>query len=480
MTPMPKRVPHLLNIPWELSNAIDAVESAGGICRVVGGSIRDSLLGLSPKDFDVEVYGLELEQIAKSLSKVGKTNLVGKAFAVVKLWTHGKEYDFSVPRRESKVGSGHRGFAIQSDTHLSEAEALKRRDFTLNALLYDYRKKEIIDYYGGIEDLEARKLRHVSPAFVEDPLRVLRAMQFAGRFELDLDEETAALCQDIGSEFWTLPKERIWNEWEKWAGRSQSLAHGMRVLEKSGWIRYFPSLNALRLLPQDPVWHPEGNAWTHTLCCLEALVRETDWLKLPEQERIPLAFAVLCHDLGKARCTRWALKRGAKHWISPGHETESVWLTESFLDGMRAPHLVRDKAMCLVGNHHFLNTAPEGGHTDAALRRLAKRLSPASTHELVYVLTSDHLGRPPLVSREQTQRIEEFKKRIQELDLKQSAPQPILLGRHLIKRGLKPGPRFKAILDQAYEAQLEGSFSSETEAGLWLDDYFKQVSTIER
>lgn len=473
MTLTPKRIPHALSLPWQLSKAIDAVESIGGTCRVVGGSIRDSLLGLSPKDFDVEVYGLELEEIAKSLSKVGKTNLVGKAFAVVKLWTHGKEYDFSIPRRESKAGSGHRGFSIQTDPQLSESDALKRRDFTINALLYDHKKHEVIDYYGGIEDLNRRLLRHVSPAFKEDPLRVLRAMQFAGRFELTLDDATADMCQEIGSEFWTLPKERVWTEWEKWASRSTSLAHGMRVLEKSGWIRYFPSINALRNLPQDPAWHPEGHVWIHTLCCLEALVRKTDWLELPEVDRIPLAFAVLCHDLGKARCTRWALKRGEKHWISPGHETESIWLTERFLDGMRAPHLVRDKAMTLVGNHHFLNTVPKSGHSDAALRRLAKRLSPANTHELVYVLLSDHLGRPPLVSKEQTARIEAFKVRIQELDLKQSAPRPILLGRHLIKSGMEPSPKFQPILNAAYDAQLEGEFADETGAIAWLKNYLK-------
>ena len=467
----PIRKPLHLAIPAPLKQALVALESAGGTCRIVGGSVRDALLDLAPKDFDVEVYGLDLDTIANRLSKLGKTDLVGKAFAVVKLWTHGEEYDFAIPRRESKSGSGHRGFTIKPDQHLSEEEALSRRDFTINALLYDHASAEVIDYVGGLADLENRRLRHISPAFKEDPLRVLRAMQFAGRFEMELDEETAELCREVGSEFWTLAKERIWTEWEKWAKKSKSLSHGMRVLEKSGWLRYFPQLNALCNLPQDPEWHPEGDVWTHTLHCLDALVRETDWPELSAADKTPLAFGVLCHDLGKSRCTRWALKRGAKHWISPGHDTQSIWLAQQFFDSMRSPHDVRDQVMRLVGNHHFLNTAPKGGHTDAALRRLAKRLAPATTHQLAYVMISDHRGRPPLVSETQVERIADFKTRIQELDLSSSPPEPILLGRHLIARGLTPGPDFKPVLDAAYEAQLEGTISDSTSANAWLDTY---------
>lgn len=473
----PIRKPLQIAIPAPLKQALIALESAGGSCRIVGGSVRDALLGLTPKDFDVEVYGLDLDTIARTLSPLGRTDLVGKAFAVVKLWTHREEYDFAIPRRESKSGTGHRGFTIEADAHLSEPEALKRRDFTINALLYDHASEEVIDYYGGLADLGKRVLRHVSPAFKEDPLRVLRGMQFAGRFEMELHDETAQLCREIGPEFWTLAKERIWTEWEKWAQKSKSLSFGLRALEKSGWIRYFPELNALRGLPQDPLWHPEGCAWTHTLHCLDALVRETDWSELPATEKTPLAFGVLCHDLGKARCTRWALKRGQKHWISPGHDSQSVWLAEQFFNRMRSPHEVRDKVMRLVGNHHFLNTVPPNGHSDASLRRLAKRLAPATTHELVYVMTADHRGRPPLISEGQEKRIANFKKRIQELDLETSAPPPILLGRHLIERGQKPGPNFKSILSAAYDAQLEGTFSNLDSALEWLDQNWESLNS---
>lgn len=469
MTPI--RKPLHIPLPAPLGRALHVLEAAGGTCRIVGGSVRDAMLGIKAKDFDVEVYGLELNAITAALAPLGRSSLVGKAFAVFKLWTHGEEYDFAMPRREAKSGSGHRGFLIEVDATLSEREAIQRRDFTINALLYDPARREVIDYCGGLVDLETLTLRHVSPAFREDPLRVMRAMQLAGRFQLELDDQTAAFCREIGPEFYTLASERIWIEWEKWAQRSTSLSHGLRALQKSGWLRYFPPLNALLGLPQDPQWHPEGDVWTHTLCCLDALVRETDWSTLPEKERAVLAFGTLCHDLGKARSTRWAHKRGAKHWISPGHDAQSVWLAQRFFDAMRAPHELRDKVMGLVGNHHFLNTVPSAGHSDTSLRRLAKRLTPATTHELVYVLIADHRGRPPLVSKEQDQRIAQFKKRIHELDLENQAPKPILLGRHLVKHGLKPSPDFKKILELAYDAQLEGSITDESTALQWLQSY---------
>ncbi|MDQ8204201.1 HD domain-containing protein [Pelagicoccus sp. SDUM812003] len=469
----PKRQPLALELPRPLESAIETLRNAGGRCRIVGGSVRDALLGLIPKDFDVEVYGLDLDAISEKLSQIGKTDLVGKSFAVVKLWTRGEEYDFAIPRRESKSGTGHRGFAIEADARMSEFDALQRRDFTINALLYDPASKQALDYCGGLDDLKNRILRHVSPAFSEDPLRVLRGMQFAGRFRMSLHPETAALCRAIRNEFHSLSKERVWGEWEKWASRSTSLSHGLRALQDSGWLPHFPELNALVGLPQDPAWHPEGDVWAHTCCCLDALIQHTDWASLPPTKRALLAFGTLCHDLGKARSTRWALKRGAKHWISPGHDTNSVWLAQQFFDRMRAPHLIRDKVMRLVGNHHFLNTVPEGGHSDASLRRLSKRLAPATSEELHYVMVSDHRGRPPFVSKAQDKRLAQFKQRIQELDLKESAPKPLLQGRDLIARGFKPNPDFKSLLESAYEAQLDGAFSSHAQAQAWFDDFLQ-------
>lgn len=476
MNETPRRIAHRIELPPALLAALRRLESAGARCRVVGGSVRDSLLGLQPKDFDVEVYGIELEAIADALSKLGKTDLVGRAFCVVKLWMRGAEYDFSVPRRESKTGSGHRGFAVEADPSMSEAEALKRRDFTLNALLYDPIREEVLDYCGGKADLDAGVLRHVSDAFSEDPLRALRAMQFAGRFSLQLHPETAALCAAMRREFWTLPVERVWGEWEKWSARSVSLRHGMEALLDSGWLPFFAELNALRDLPQDPEWHPEGNVWIHTLCCLDALQRETDWKSLPEGERSVLAFATLCHDLGKARCTRFAEKRGAYRWVSPGHEAISGWLSLDLLGRIGAARDVAEKVSKLVSMHHYLNSFPDAPPGDANLRRLARRLEPANARELAYVIVSDHHGRPPLLSAEYDARIARFRERLQALDLQEAGPRPILFGRHLIELGMEPGPEFKPYLDEAYEAQLDGAFEDEDGARAWIRERLARSS----
>lgn len=468
MSDSPFRSHFPIQIPEELSEAIDYLELKGGRARLVGGCVRDALLGKTPKDFDVEVYGLELDRIAELLQSIGKTDCVGKSFAVVKLWRKGREYDFSVPRTESKSGSGHRGFEIKPDESLDERTALRRRDFTINALLYDPGKQEIIDYFGGRNDLENGELRHVSDAFAEDPLRSLRAMQFAGRFDFTLHHDTAQACKRMKPEFHSLAKERIWIEWRKWATESTSPSAGMKALRDSGWIAFFPELNALLRLPQDPEWHPEGDVFTHTLHCLDALANRTDWKDLNDSARCTLMFGTLCHDLGKARQTRFAEKQGKLRWISPGHDQDSGWLSERLLARIGAPHLLAEKTRKLVENHHFLNSFADSFPSASSLRRLSKRIFPATTNELHYVMTSDHLGRPPLVSPQQDRRLADFKRRIEELAVKDSAPKQVVQGRDLISIGLKPGPGFKSILSQAYEAQLDGSFSN-TERGIeWI------------
>ncbi len=458
MPDVPQRARFNFEVPVNLRTALDLLKKKGGQCRLVGGCVRDALLGTRPKDFDIEVYGLELEAIIETLKSIGKTDLVGKSFAVVKLWRNGSEFDFSVPRKELKSGAGHRGFDIQTDIHLDPKSALKRRDFTINALQYDPDTEEIVDYFGGREDLEKGILRHVSSAFAEDPLRALRAVQFAGRFGLSLDSRTAELCRSMKREFATLAKERIWGEWEKWATQSTAPSRGLAVLVDCGWITFFPELNALARLPQDPEWHPEGDALTHTQHCVDALVQSEAWRESNSHQRAILMFGVLCHDLGKARCTRFAEKNGKLRWISPGHDQESGWLSQDFLERIGAPLSLAEKVKPFVENHHFLNSFSNGAPSDASLRRLSSRIHPATTYELLEVMRADHLGRPRLLSEPQEKRLGEFECRIEVLAVRDAAQKPILLGRHLIEQGHSPGPDFKLILDKAYDAQLEGVF----------------------
>jgi tRNA nucleotidyltransferase (CCA-adding enzyme) len=456
-----------MQLPPDLRTLLEAVRRVGRP-RLVGGGVRDWLLGLSPKDFDLEVAGVDFETLHRALAPFGATDVVGRSFGVIKVRSAaGGEYDFSLPRRESKTGAGHRGFAVAPDAALSDAEAAARRDFTVNAIAYDPFSDTIIDPHGGQADLRARVLRHTSAAFTEDPLRVLRAFQLAARFDFSLAPETAALCRSIADTFAELPVERVWSEWDKWAMKSIKPGRGLAVLEETGWLRHFPEIAALRGTPQEPEWHPEGDVFTHTQLCLEALVGLEAWQSDDAARRRLLMLAVLAHDFGKPGTTEHAERRGQLRWISPGHEAAGGPISEGFLRRIGAPLELTAPVGALVVNH----LAHQHGQTefaDASVRRLARRLAPATIDELAVVMLADHAGRPPLISAETLARIEQLRTKAHALALERAAPRPLVLGRHLLALGRKPGPDFKPLLDAAFEAQLDGAFADEAGGVAWL------------
>jgi tRNA nucleotidyltransferase (CCA-adding enzyme) len=458
-----------LTLPADLRAMLDAVRRVGRP-RLVGGGVRDWLLGLAPKDFDLEVGGVDFETLRRTLEPFGATDVIGRSFGVIKVRSRatGEEYDFSLPRRESKTGSGHRGFAVAPDPALSDAEAAARRDFTVNAIACDPFSGELIDPHGGRRDLEARVLRHTSAAFSEDPLRVLRAMQLAARFDFSLAPETAALSRSIAETFSELPLERVWGEWEKWATKAARPSRGLAVLEEAGWLRHFPEIAALRGTQQDPTWHPEGDVFTHTQHCLDALVAMEEWNV--SAQRAVLMFAVLAHDFGKPKVTVLAEKNGAMRWRSPGHAAESGPLSGTFLRRIGAPLAFDPPVRALVENHHAHDNGG-GPFSDTAVRRLAKRLAPASIAELVLVMRADSRGRPPLHTPTTEARIGELLQRAIALEFENLAPKPIVLGRHLLALGRTPGPDFKRVLDAAFEAQLDGVFKDEAGGLVWLRDF---------
>jgi tRNA nucleotidyltransferase (CCA-adding enzyme) len=463
-----------LPLPADLRAMLDAVRRVGRP-RLVGGGVRDWLLGHAPKDFDVECGGVDFETLLRLLEPFGATDVVGRSFGVIKVRSRasGEEYDFSLPRRESKVGAGHRGFTVAPDPSLNDAEAAARRDFTVNAIALDPFSGALIDPHGGQRDLQARVLRHTSAAFVEDPLRVLRAMQLAARFDFSLAPETAALCHQISNTFAELPLERVWGEWEKWAAKSIRPARGLTVLAESGWLRHFPEIAALHGTPQEPEWHPEGDVFAHTQHCLEALAALPDWRQAEPPRRQVLMFAVLAHDFGKPATTARVEKRGALRWTSPGHEAAGGPLADSFLRRIGAPLRFDEPVRALVVNH----LAHHHGQTqfsDSAVRRLARRLHPATIDELAAVMRADADGRPPLRSPEVHARIDELVAKARALELERLAPKPILLGRHLLGLGMKAGPDFRTILDAAFEAQLDGAFADEAGGIEWVKDRLRK------
>jgi tRNA nucleotidyltransferase (CCA-adding enzyme) len=435
-----------------------------GQAYLVGGCVRDWLLGRPHKDFDIEVFGLGYEGLARALRRWGRTDLVGRSFGVIKLTTErGETYDFSIPRRDSKVAPGHKGFTVELDPAITPREAAARRDFTINALMFDPRRAELLDFFGGQEDLRRGLLRHTSAAFVEDPLRVLRGMQFAARFDFAVEPGTAALCRSIQAGYRELAVERVREEWFKWAEKSIRPSAGLRFLEAAGWLVHFPEVDALRGVPQDPEWHPEGDVFVHTNHCLDALVTLPGWQAADAETRVVLSLAVLAHDFGKVSTTREEMRDGRRRIVSPGHEEAGGPLAEAFLQRINAPNAVRERVRPLVTEH----LAHLQCGTDRAVRRLARRLMPESIGHLAILITADQFGRPPR-PRETSAGLRELEERSAALQLQASAPQPILLGRHLIELGLRPGPQFGEILGAAFDAQLEGAFFDLGQALAWL------------
>jgi tRNA nucleotidyltransferase (CCA-adding enzyme) len=461
-----------MKLPPPLLAALSVLRSAGGQPRLVGGCVRDWLLGLEPKDFDIEVYRLDYETMGRVLAPFGPTDLVGRSFGVLKVRLEGGEFDFSLPRRESKTGAGHRGFAVEPDPNLTEAEAAARRDFTINAMAFDPFDDRVIDLHGGKRDLEKRILRHTGPAFVEDPLRVLRGFQLAARFELTLAPETTALCRSIGESYRELPVERVWGEWDKWAVKAVKPSLGIAVLKQTGWLRHFPEVAALDGVPQEPDWHPEGDVLVHTNHCLDALVGLPAWREGTLHTRRLLSFSVLAHDFGKAVTTKQAERRGQLRWVSPEHEAAGGPLAESFLLRIGAPHELITYVRPLVMNH-LLHHDQQPAFRDTTVRRLARKIEPATLNDLLAVMQADHLGRPPLIPQETVRRIEQLRTAAQRLALEHVAPKPVVLGRHLIALGYQPGPQFKKALDAAFESQLDGAFTDEAGGVAWLRNYLR-------
>jgi tRNA nucleotidyltransferase (CCA-adding enzyme) len=452
-----------VTLPTELEQLLAATPELAR-AFLVGGCVRDAVLGLEVKDFDVEVFGVSYERLEKALCRWGRVDLVGRSFGVVKLTTgSGLAYDFAIPRRDRKVGLGHKGFEVQFDADITPEEAASRRDFTINALMFDPHRGELLDFFGGQQDLRGRVLRHTSEAFVEDPLRVLRGMQFASRFDLRAAPETVALCREIKATFRELAVERVGDEWFKWAAKSTVPSAGLRFLADTEWLEHFPELAALRGTPQDPEWHPEGDVFTHTAHCCDALVRLPEWQAADEESRIAWMLAVLTHDFGKPACTHKAMRDGRLRIVSPGHEPGGVEPALKFLARIHAPNTYLHRVPPLVANH-LAHLQPA---TDRSVRRLAKRLEPETILGLCTLITADHSGRPPKPPGVPPG-AQALLAKAEELRLRDSAPKPLLKGRDLIAAGLKPGKPFKALLHEAFEAQLEGQFSDLDGALAWL------------
>ena len=391
--------------------------TALGRAYVVGGSVRDAILGLPNKDLDIEVFDTSWEELVKTASQFGPIKTVGKSFGVAKLQhpTLG-EIDLSLPRRENRIGVGHKGFQVTPDSSLTLAQAASRRDFTINAMLWSI--DGIHDPFSGKSDLETRILRHVSDKFVEDPLRVLRGMQFCSRFGLTAAPETIELCRSIADRFCELSKDRIFTEWQKWAKGSHP-SKGLVFLVQTGWGQHFPEITITN----------------HALRSVDIAAEICNRNSITGDARTVQLLAVLCRDENSAK---------------------------SFLSKINCPRLIAEKVVSLVVNR--LNCKTDSV-TPASVTRLAHKLAPVTIQELAWYVEAMNKDLPKAM--------QDILDIARSLSLVNSKPEPILLGRHLIQRGLKPGKDFAQILNAAFQAQLDCAFMDLTGALDWLTKFLQ-------
>ena len=455
-------MPNLIPLVGDLAPVRRVVElllAAGGKPYMVGGCVRDALLRAPVVDIDIEVYGLGSRQIEAALRKEFGIITVGAAFGVTKL----KDFpvDVSVPRRENRTGVKHADFDVQADPTMTPKDAAERRDFTLNAILWDPISGEIVDPWQGQKDLDDRVLRHVSPKFSEDPLRVLRAMQFAARFEFTVAPETIALCRTLSQA--DLPPERLMEEWSKLILRGVKPSAGLSFLRDCGWSKFYPELHAMIDVPQDPEWHPEGCVWTHTALCLDAFAKER---KGDRDEDLIVGLALLLHDIGKATTTK--KEPHDNRWHAYGHEEESFNLAPKFLGQVTREVKLIESILPLVRWHAQPWELFRAKAGDAAVRRLANKV--VRIDRLVRVDEADRKGRGSKSTAEPSPQGIWLTERAAALHLEDSAPKRIVLGRHLIALGHKPAGWFSEVLEEAFEAQLDGAFADEAAGITWLKE----------
>lgn len=453
----------MIRLPSSLLPVVDHLIAKK--CRpvVVGGYLRDTLLEIPSKDIDIEVFGVKsLDRLEALLLPFGKVNSVGRSFGVVKLRLEDSEVDFSLPRQEEKIARGHKGFYVTLDGSLSFKEAAERRDFTINAMGYDLAEEKLLDPFNGQDDLRKKRLNVVNPrTFVEDPLRLYRAVQFAARFELTASQELLLLTRDMIAKKMLdeLPKERIFEEFRKLLLKSRRPSIGFALMDELGMLDYFPELKALKGLPQDPECHPEGDVWVHTMMVLDAM---TKLHGEDEKANLRLSLAALCHDMGKADTTEYVDGK----ILALGHEITGLALTQTFLERVTDEKALIESILPLVRHHLKPQQFYKERAEPAAIRRLANEVN---IKELITLAKADFLGRSTKEAQTGEFKAGEWlEKRAEALQVLHAPLKPLLQGRDLIEAGLAPSKLFKEILEQAYEAQMEGEITTHAEALSWL------------
>lgn len=429
------------------------VADAGGSALMVGGSVRDAALGMASSDVDIEVHRLPLSEVLHLASTLGTVHDVGASFGVLKVRSRGIDMDISLPRVDSKrPEANRRGISAQVDPFLGITDAARRRDFTVNAIAFDPLTAHVFDPFDGLGDVKARRLRVVDPVtFGQDALRVFRAAQIAARFGLTVDAATADVLASSSGQLSTVSPERFTEELRKLLVKAPAPSVGLRLLHQAAALeQVLAPVAALDGVPQDGRHHPEGDALEHTFQAVDAAAIVARRQGLDASQRFIVVCAALCHDVGKRACFD-------SSGDAIGHDTIGAQITEKLLRGLRVERSVSAAVVALVREHMKIHTFDLDTVSDSALRRLARRVHPATMSALVWLSEADIAGRAQVWSAEtMSQRAQVVVERCARLQVQSAPPPDFVTGRMLIAAGLRPGRQFGSLIEQGNRLQDEG------------------------
>ncbi|MEA2111838.1 MAG: hypothetical protein U9P71_07300 [Campylobacterota bacterium] len=428
-----------LEIPQALQPLIQHLITAELTPVIVGGYVRDTLLNHPSKDIDIEIYGTQdIELLKLHVKQFGSVYEVGSSFGVLKIRLEDLDVDISLPRTESKTGRGHRGFSVNTAQDLSFREAALRRDFTINAMGYDTRRRTLLDPYNGENDLNCKILREVNAkTFVEDPLRVYRAVQFTSRFELECSDSLLTLCEQMVSndQLQELPKERIFEEFKKLLLKAKKPSIGMRLMERLGIFRYFSELEGMSAMK----CNSQNDIFKHTILTVDMMA---SLCGNDTKHNLLMMLSILCHKM--------------------------LENTQSFLSKLTNEHALISEVATLVKYNRQPQKMFDNRASDSDILRLATKVK---LEDLIQVAKAIDLKCNIKTAHHTFKAGAWLSRRAKDLHVFSKPLKPLIQGRDLIELGLQPSLKFKTILDDAYEAQLNLEFTCKSQANLWLKAY---------
>lgn len=433
-----------LFIPLCLKEVLISLTKIAAKPILVGGCVRDHLLNLPIKDYDIEVFNIDsFESLEKHLKPFGKVQIVGKSFGVLKLQIDEFEFDFSLPRIEKKVALGHQGFTVFLNSSLSYKEAAIRRDFTINSIAYDYFEDSYLDPFNGFDALENKELRFINKnTFVEDPLRVYRAVQFVARFEFNLDKKTSTLCKEMveNNKCLELSKNRIYVEFEKLFLKSNKPSLGIRLLRDLGILKHYKMF-------EDIAFNNE-KLWKNTLNALDEMVKEKTF---DDKKDMILFWSILCHGLNKDNIINKEINLLKDRTLTS--DSTSLFL-KTLSDDKK---MIEEVSTLVKYNQHILSLSLDNN----LIKELKKLAVKVNIDTLIKISSVYCLGKGINKKNKVFDNMLYIKAKAKKLNINNKALNPLVLGRDLMNLGFKPGSLFKEILAFSYALQIEEDLSKE-------------------